>query len=589
MDPQMRSLAVVLVLTLWGAMPAGPSGLSAALPPLEATSSAGTQSRPPDQILSGERAHSEFGWSVAGVGDVNGDGYDDVVIGAPRYNPGLGDRGKIYLYYGGPNGLDTTPAFTTIGGGYSQFGYAVAGAGDVNGDGYSDVVVGAPYTYNGPDPVGRMVLYTGGPEGLSFAFAHSDFAAASSCLGWAVAGPGDLDRDGYDDVVAGDICHITSTGRVLVYHGSSAGLSSPPTTILPGHQEYAFFGYATAGAGDVNGDGYPDVVIGEHGYELSGSTREGRAYIYHGGPGGLSAPEDTTFTGQGSDSLGCAVAGGDLNGDAYSDVLIGGNYSFSSWGRVYGYQGSSSGVQSSPIFSVTRNSGHFGTAVALPGDLGGDGYSDAVVGAYSEDGESGAVLLYAGSAGGLSATPALILTDERPHDRFGYAVAAAGDVNGDGHPDLLVGAPHYSEDEQDAIGRVYLYFGGALAGLVLRKSVEPVYAQPGMPLTYTITLRNSEAEAAPGLALTDTLPASISFTQWGERPAGTVITDGRLTWQGTLAANTTLTFSFGVTHALEYGQAATNVASYTQGTRQGSSAATFYVWRQVYLPMVVRQ
>ncbi|MBU1661799.1 MAG: FG-GAP repeat protein [Chloroflexi bacterium] len=581
-------LSTILAAALLLAALAGSAGSLAAPARAEETPDVVIQSRPPDQTLVGERAGSLFGYAVAGVGDVNGDGYDDVLIGAPKYDTGLGgSRGKVYLYYGGPDGPNPTPAFTRFGAAESQFGYAIAGAGDVNHDGYADVVVGAPYMYNGSDPVGQMALYIGGPDGLAFDFAHSDFAAVGSCLGWAVAGPGDLDGDGYDDVLAGDICHATSTGRVLVYHGSSAGLSSPPTTILPGHQEYAFFGIATAGAGDVNGDGHPDVVIGERGYEVGGSTREGRAYVYHGGPEGLNVPADTIFTGQRDDSLGCAVAGGDLNGDAYSDILIGAHYSLLS-GKAYGYRGSSSGVQSSPVFSATRSSGEFGTAVALPGDLTGDGYSDTVVGAYGEDEYTGAALLYGGSAAGLSATPALTLTGEHPNDSFGYAVAPAGDVNGDGYPDLIIGAPYYSYNEDNAVGKVYIYYGGALTGLTLRKSVTPVYSQPGMPLTYTITLRNNDGDDAPGLALTDTLPLGVTFTHWGEHPAGAGVADGQLTWQGTLTANTVLTFTFGIMHTLQYGQAATNVVSYTQGTIQGSSAATFYVWHQVYLPLVVR-
>ncbi len=545
---------------------------------------------PPNLTIVGERAYSDFGWSVAGVGDVNGDGYDDVAVGAPEYNPGIGyNRGKFYLYYGGPDGLDPIPAFTALGGTSSKFGYAVAGAGDVNNDGYDDVVVGAPYTwYTDPNVfVGRVRLYLGSPDGLTNQSGFLSYGLSDSCLGWAVAGAGDINGDHYDDVIVSDICHDTSTGRVLAYYGGTEGLSTSRVDTLLGSEEYAFFGGAVAGAGDVNGDGYADVLIGAHGYDLASGT--GQAYVYHGGPEGVSEAATNVFTGQRDDYLGYAVAGGDINGDAYGDILLGGNYNADGRlsGMVRGFHGSSNGLQSTPVFSVTRDSGEFGASVALPGDLSGDGYNDAVIGAYAEDGYTGAALLYAGDSAGLGHASALTFTGEYANDRFGRSVSGAGDVNGDGHPDLIIGAPYYHVDET-AYGKVYLYYGGDLTGLNVHKSVWPVYAQPGSVLTYTITLRNNETVNAPNFALTDTLPSVLSFANWGQQPAGTSVVGRRLTWQGTLTANTTLTFTFGVTHTLEYGQSVTNVVSYTQSTRQGNSAATFYVWHQVYLPTVLK-
>jgi uncharacterized repeat protein (TIGR01451 family) len=179
------------------------------------------------------------------------------------------------------------------------------------------------------------------------------------------------------------------------------------------------------------------------------------------------------------------------------------------------------------------------------------------------------------------------LTGEHEQSRFGHAVAGAGDVNGDGQPDLIVGAPYYKVGET-TYGKIYLYYGGDLTGLSVRKTVWPVYTQPGTTVTYTIALQNYEAADAAGFALTDTLPSAVSLVNWSARPVGTVVTGQQLTWQGTLTASTSLTFTFGVTHTLDYGQSATNVVSHTQSTRQGSSAATFYVWRQVYLPLVLK-
>jgi uncharacterized repeat protein (TIGR01451 family) len=545
---------------------------------------------PPDVTIVSEQQGADFGWSVAGVGDVNGDGYDDIAVGAPEHNPGIGaNRGKVYVYYGGPDGLNITPAFTDLGGTYSKLGYAVAGAGDVNADGYDDVIVGAPYTWH-TDPnvsVGRVRLYLGGPDGLTAQGGFVAYGLDDSCLGWSVGGAGDLDSDGYDDVLAGDICQDNSRGRLLVYYGGVEGLSTSRVDIRLGNEEYDFFGAAVDGAGDVNGDGFVDVVVGAYGHNSAEGT--GQAYVYHGSASGLSATPAITFTGRRNDHLGYAVAGGAINGDDYGDVLLGGHDSFGGGflGVARAYHGSSSGLQSTPAFSVTRDSGEFGASVALPGDLTGDGYNDAVIGAYAEDVYTGAALLYPGGPAGLSVTPALTLTGEHEQSRFGHAVAGAGDVNGDGHPELIVGAPYYKVGET-TYGKVYLYYGGDLTGLRVRKSVWPVYTEPGSVVTYTIALHNYEPADATGFALTDTLPSTVSLLTWDERPAGTTVAGRQLTWQGTLTASATLTFTFGVTHTLDYGQSATNVVSYTQSTRQGSSAATFYVWRQVYLPVVLR-
>ena len=565
-------LGLALILTLVGTIPARAEG------------------PPPDVTLVGDQQGSDFGWSVAGVGDVNGDGYDDVAVGAPEHNPGIGaNRGKVYVYYGGPDGLNTTPAFTDLGGTYSKLGYAVAGAGDVNADGYDDMIVGAPYTWH-TDPnvsVGRVRLYLGGPDGLTAQGGFVAYGLDDSCLGWSVGSAGDLNDDGYDDVLAGDICQDNSRGRLLVYYGGVEGLSTSRVDVRLGNEEYDFFGAAVDGAGDVNGDGFVDVVVGAYGHNAAEGP--GQAYVYHGSASGLSATPAITFTGRRNDHLGYAVAGGAINGDAYGDVLLGGHDNFGGGflGVARAYHGSSSGLQSTPAFSVTRDSGEFGASVVLPGDLTGDGYNDAVIGAYAEDIYTGAALLYPGGPTGLSATPALTLTGEHEQSRFGHAVAGAGDVNGDGQPDLIVGAPYYKVGET-TYGKIYLYYGGDLTGLRVRKSVWPVYTEPGLVVTYTIALHNHEPADAAGFALTDTLPSAVSLVNWGQRPAGTVVAGQQLTWQGTLTASTSLTFTFGVTHTLDYGQSATNVVSYTQSTRQGSSAATFYVWRQVYLPLVLK-
>ena len=136
-----------------------------------------------------------------------------------------------------------------------------------------------------------------------------------------MAGAGDVNGDGYADVIVGAGGYSSNTGRAYVYHGGPSGLSASPAFTATGEGPDNFFGVAVAGAGDVNGDGYADVIVGACGY----SSYTGRAYVYHGGPGGLSASPAFSATGAATgDGFGFSVAGaGDVNGDGYADVIVG--------------------------------------------------------------------------------------------------------------------------------------------------------------------------------------------------------------------------------------------------------------------------
>jgi len=182
----------------------------------------------PSTTLTGEGSNNDFGWSVAPAGDVNGDGYADVVVGAWGY-PDAGYTGRAYVYLGGQSGLATAPATTLTGeaaGNY--FGYSVATAGDVNGDGYADVVVGA-YGYGAN--TGRAYVYLGGSTGTA-STPTTLTGAAGTVFGISVATAGDVNGDGYADVVIGASGYSDSTGRAYLYLGSAAGLATTATTTL---------------------------------------------------------------------------------------------------------------------------------------------------------------------------------------------------------------------------------------------------------------------------------------------------------------------------------------------------------------------
>ncbi len=187
----------------------------------------------PDSAVQSNQQFARFGIAVGTAGDVNGDGYSDVIVGADFYDNGQQDEGGAFVYHGSGSGLATSSAWNVESNlGDAQLG-KVAGAGDVNGDGYSDVIVGAHLYDNGED----------------------------------------------------------DEGRAFVYHGSSTGLSTTPAWMTEGNVASAQFGYAVANAGDVNGDGFSDVIVGARMFpdeNFLGVPGDGKAFVYHGSPAGLA-------------------------------------------------------------------------------------------------------------------------------------------------------------------------------------------------------------------------------------------------------------------------------------------------------------
>ncbi len=209
----------------------------------------------------------------------------------------------------------------------------------------------------------------------------------------------------------------------------------------------------------MNGDGYSDVIVGAY----AANSFVGKAYLYLGGASGLSASAGWTTAGEASsDYFGCSVAtAGDVNGDGYSDVIVGAWPYSSSVGKAYLFLGSASGLSVATSWTAvgeTPGDG-FGISVATAGDVNGDGYSDVIVGAYGANGFAGKAYLYLGGASGLSASAGWTRSGQAAYDCFGYSVASAGDVNGDGYSDIIVGA-HELTNIYDNEGRAYVYLGG---------------------------------------------------------------------------------------------------------------------------------
>jgi hypothetical protein len=405
----------------------------------------------PDWIATGEREANNFGYSVNTAGNVNGDGYADVVVGADRYKQ---FTGRAYVYLGNASGLSVTPVFTATGEDVNNhFGYSVDTAGDVNGDGYDDIIVGA---YHYKEFTGRVYVYAGNADGLSATPVVTITGEGPNIyFGRSVGAAGDVNGDGYDDVIVAAQAYDNWTGRVYVYAGSRSGLGETPIFVGDGEGPSNSFGRCVGTAGDVNADGYSDVVVGAPGYD----DFQGRIYVYTGSADGLGAVPTFTATGEGvNGQFGySAGAAGDVNGDGYDDLIVGANRQSKNTGWVYLFAGSSEGLSAPPIFTAIGEGeqDQFGYSVSTAGDMNADGYDEVAVGAYHYNDSTGRVYVFSGNANGLSITPILSVTGEGPASSFGRSVGTAGDVNGKGHADLVIGACGYD----NYTGRAYLYLG----------------------------------------------------------------------------------------------------------------------------------
>ena len=407
----------------------------------------------PTWITEGDQPFVFYGRSVASAGDVNGDGFGDVIVGAYAYYNPSGNQGRVFVYHGSAGGLSATPAWVALGTSPSQtFGYSVAGAGDVNGDGYSDVIIGT----NSGVANGQAWVYEGSAGGLGAGPAWS--VPGVPGFGTIVAGAGDVNGDGYSDVVVARASGPNdNSASVWVFLGSASGLSLTPVQTLSGLVS------SVASAGDVNGDGYDDLIVGH-----VDSQNFGAAEIHLGSASGPAATAAWFAKDVQPTQYGFSVAGaGDVNGDGFDDFLVSEplydshSSNLTNVGRAYLYFGSAGVPDVFPdwTFETNQTNGQGGNVVAGAGDVNGDGYDDVLVASVMVDygqATQGRAYLFFGTAGAPSQTPDFVAVGDQPYVDFAVSMAGAGDVNGDGGADLILGADWYHHPDQYE-GRAYVY------------------------------------------------------------------------------------------------------------------------------------
>ncbi len=406
-------------------------------------------------FMSGEETRDFFGYSIDCAGDVNGDSWQDFIVGA--YQQGeSGDPSKAYLFFGGPD-ADSEPDCTVYGSPIRDyFGYAVAGAGDLDGDGFGDFVVGADDAEGG---LGRAYFYLGGSSPDTIPDAIVTGLLEHGHLGASAAGLGDVNGDGFDDVIVG--AHSINAGDLSFGYAElfcgGESFDGERKLLIIGQSPYSMFGWSVTGTGDVNGDGYNDWLIGAK-TDNAGGYQAGRAYLYFGGNPPDSVP-DIIYTGEDE---------GDL----------------------------------------------FGMDVAAIGDIDLDGHPDIAVGAAAAGpDEQGRVYVYLGSPEGPDSDPDIILTGEYSGDEFGRSVAGTGDWNLNGLPDLIVGAKKNDEAGFNA-GKIFVY-ELPLVSVSFDRDIGQIPA--GDTLHFTVTV-SSHVDTSTVVILGAVLrPDSVTFIETGGR------------------------------------------------------------------------
>jgi FG-GAP repeat len=556
----MRTAPVIAAMGLATVLAAPSSGAKRA-GPIDLVGHAGIR-------IVGGAADDRAGWSVARAGDVNGDRRMDVIIGAPTVS--YNDReasGSAYVIFG--QRATATIDLADLGSAGFRIdgaavgdaaGFAVSTAGDVNGDGNADVLVGAPETDNNDRPQsGSVYVVYGGRSSANVDLAalggrgfRIDGAAGSELAGWSVADAGDVNGDPRRDVLVGapfadngppvfvegfGTIEREQSGSLYVVFGQAQRANVDLAALgnrgfrIDGPEPVSRLGWSSARAGDLNRDGRADIIVGAPFVSHNERNFSGTAYVIFGKTSADTV--DTAELGQrglqiDGDGVGEIIFGGagwsvsgpgDVNGDGRDDVLIGSTAADANRredsGSAYIVFGQGPGVID---LASLRNRGfrmdgaaefdYSGSSVAGPGDLNGDGLADVVVSAEQADrngrDDSGSAYVVFGKRSAARVDLAklgargLRLDGAAAQDLTSWSVSGLGDMNGDGQPDLILGAQAANASGRENAGVAYIAFlpDITLPGLkasfrspqrVLRTGVVVVTASCSEPCTLNIS------------------------------------------------------------------------------------------------------
>jgi len=440
--------------------------------------------------------------NVKGVGDINGDGYDDFMVSIGYHS--------IQLYLGSANFNLTPSVIFHYPGTETPNGLGpMAGIGDVNGDGYNDFLLGGSYD-NGAGGKGKVFLYYGGTHIDTIPVKEFSEPWIEDQFGSALQGVGDLNKDGYDDFVIGSQYNWSDgKGRVYLYYGGDT-ISSQRSVTFTSDTIGDYFGKSVANVGDINGDGYDDLAIGA---PTNSPPDSGKVYIYYGGPLMHTRPDKILTSASGFGSI--MGNTGDLNGDHKNDFFIAGD------GRVHLYLNNDS--------ILTIDDSVYADYVNAGGDINNDGYADFEVGFLNHRNSDsvmvGGAFIYLGG-NKIDTMYKYKLEGEHKWDQYGRVISMA-DINGDGYKELFILASGYP-DYNNPLGKVYIYSFKKLTDAKGNKGISPYkfdlyqnYPNPFNPNTViSYQLPNVETRYIVSLKVYDMLGRVVATLIDGMKTAG---------------------------------------------------------------------